>query len=249
MIRELQRRIEVLERSSPLENASITSGTLRVGTPEGIRGDAKDSVTITAAEGFKVATGASGKVDPGAKIYAGAAEINGDHGGKVGAGGTWVSADGIIRNDGGKVGFGHPIDVVGGVKASGQVDPGSVLMTWNGARHTLEQVTGWIQGDVNAVSTRTTTAQSTADSAASAASAAQSSANAAQGTADTALSTANGAQSRADSAYSLASTKASQTAHDTLDDEVSKMGLSLSSLRNHYNEHLDLYHGGGSSKA
>lgn len=171
-IRDLVRRIEILERHSPLENASITSGTLRIATPEGIR--VKDGGTVT------VESDAGIDVKESGSVKAGAAELSGKFGGHVKSGGTSIGSDGIIRNDGGKVGFGHPVEVTGGVKASGQIDPGSVLATWNGARHTIEQITGWLQGDINSVSGRTTTAQNRADAAHSLATTANGTANAAK---------------------------------------------------------------------
>ena len=215
-IRRLTARIEKLERANPLENASITEGPgIRVGTPEGLRGTHKDSVSIEADEGLKIKPGASGKVDPGGKIAlageivgegsgkvtVGGASMDPGSGGKVGAGGTWISADGGIRNDAGKITAVHQVEGLNGVKVGAaemstgsggkvgaggtwisadggvrndagkitlvnQVDPlNGVLMTWGTGRHTLEQVTGWLQGDINSVSTRTTTAQNRADSA------------------------------------------------------------------------------------
>jgi len=182
-IRRVTARIEKLERANPLENASITEGPgIRVGTPEGLRGAHKDSVSIEAAEGLKLAVEEAVKiaveravkvavaggieVEPTGSIKAGGAQISGANGGHLRGGKTSIGSDGVLRNDDGKIVAQHQIDPLNGV-----------LMTWGGARHSIESVTGWLQGDINSVSTRTTTAQTTANNAASAAAAAQATAD------------------------------------------------------------------------
>lgn len=216
-IRRLTARIEKLERANPLENASITEGPgIRIGTPEGLRGAHKDSVSIEADEGLKIQAGASGKVDPGGKIAlageivgegtgkvtVGGASMDPGSGGKVGAGGTWISADGGIRNDAGKITLVHQVDPLQGV-----------LMSWGTGRHSIEQVTGWLQGDINSVSGRTTTAQNRADSA---------------------YSLANGKASQAQIEQLQASLQG--LANDISD--------SLVRMRTTYNNHIDAAHPG-----
>lgn len=199
-MRALYARIERLERASPLENSSITSGRLRIGVEAGII------------------------VDPVASITAGEAQLSGAHGGKVGAGGTWVSSDGVIRNDNGTIAFEDRIDPLDGVN-----------VTWNGARHTIEQVTGWLQGDIDTVNGK--------------AGAAQSAANAAQSTANGAASAASAAQSTANSAQTKANSNASRL--DSLEAQMETMSSLYATLANAHNAlkanyelHLNEFHGG-----
>lgn len=229
-IRELVHRVEILERQSPLENASITSGTLRVGTPEGLGVESEDGLKLGVArsvkidvsgavesnvtDGIKVTASGGLKVDAGGSVKAGAAEISGGDGGKVGAGGTWVNSDGVIRSDGNKVVVDDEVEIRGKTRVAGQLDADSVLMTWGGNRHTVEQVTGWINA-----------ALGTTDGIA----------RAAQSTAGTAKSTADSAWTLADSAWDLANGKASQTAHNLLRQD-------FDNLKTKYEQHIIFYH-------
>lgn len=125
----------------PGSGGKVGAGGTWISADGGIRNDAGKVTVVHQVEGLQ-----------GVKV--GAAEMSTGSGGKVGAGGTWISADGGVRNDAGKITLVNQVDPLNGV-----------LMTWGSGRHTLEQVTSWLQGDINSVSTSTTTAQNRADAA------------------------------------------------------------------------------------
>lgn len=194
-------RVEALERANPLANAAITEGGIRVATPEGIRGEAKDSVIIVVVDGLKIAAGGSAKVDAGAKIdvdgevVAGGAKISAEHGGHLRGGKTSVGSDGVLRNDDGKIVVDDAMEIRGSTRIIGQLDPDSVLMWWGGVRHTVDQVMAWQKADIGAVDERARDAGTSAGS----------------------------AMARADAAYSLASGKASGS-------EIASLRSTLNSL-------------------
>lgn len=110
---DLYRRVSQLNRATPLNNATITSGPgLEVGTPEGIWVSPGSSI---AAGDVKVAVDGEGD----GSVKAGVAEFTKDG---VGAGGTKIRADGSIHSDANKVVVASNTEFAGNVKAAGTVE-------------------------------------------------------------------------------------------------------------------------------
>lgn len=170
IIRELVRRVEVLEKVNPLNFSSIDGGT----------GLALNSSGAVHVEGTGSLTADQLAIDRanGGRLKVGNAAIEGTDGGRVGAGGTFTDADGKIGRSSGAIQFKNGIAVDGGATVEGVVyGKAGTRINWKGG-------TGLVDGLLESV-------ESIADQAKSAASTAQSAANAAKSRADDAYSLAN----------------------------------------------------------
>lgn len=237
---DLRRRIDQLETQALLEFSSISGGDgLKVLTPEGI--ELKD----------------------GGSLKAGEASIESEGGGRVGAGGTKIRADGKIANDindlkiasnttfEGNVKSDGTVEAVN-VKASGEVEAGGTKIRADGSLWNADNdlviasntefagnatAAGAVRGYQGVIAPINGTMSQLGPAIA-----------AAQADADSAASAAAAAQSTADGKVGQ-STFSSEVAR--LEGYIEDLGMvdqaiadALSAIRATYNAHVDTYHPG-----
>lgn len=266
-IRELKRVVRELATHSGLGHSSISSGALKILTPDETPGGGG----AIEAGGVKISA------NNGGEVTAGGAKISASDGGKVEAGGTKIGADGKISNSSNKLivssntefagnveaagtSKATVVEGTGAVKSGGYVEAGGTQIRangslWNASNDLKVSSNTDFAGNATAAGTmKASVVEATGtlyspwrggkQSVESLAEDIQ--ANALQG-----INDASAAHSRANSAWNLANGKASQAQVNNLEsaleaaaDNDVAIAAAITRIRNVYNAHIDAEHPG-----